>query len=178
MEINQRKYQGIGQRQNSTIQLPAADAEDFDFLLTNVQRCRKGRDNSADRMGTEQGGAADDNIAAAGKRITDGFIGPAAHDQGVPHGDGFEMCSVLGELPGDGILEADDPMSGQSGDDDQFHASFFHQALLVGIREKTWPTQGKKYQLGRPPSPDQAAPRTVDWGRGRELPGCRNSIRE
>ncbi len=55
------------------------------------------------------------------QRAADGCIGPSTHYDWKTHGDGFEVGQVFRDLPGNGIVMANDPAAGQGGNDDQLH---------------------------------------------------------
>jgi hypothetical protein len=117
-------------RQALSENLRPADDKDFLGCLAHI-------DGGTERLGifTAPGSilsvAAQNDVASAGQRAGERFEGLPAHDQGVSHCRLFEELEFLRNVPRHFAFSANDPISGNGGNN-----NYFHGTNLLEITEK------------------------------------------
>ena len=127
---NARQVEPPGQRQGLGINLRTADHEHL-FVL------RKQHHGLLQRMHDRAAGdfeplARDDDIGAVGQRPPERFEGLAAHDDRMACRHGLEVLQVLGNVPQQGVLVADNAVLGNGNDNGDHRFQNDIGALIAG----------------------------------------------
>ncbi len=118
------------------VDLGTADDEDVGVLEVKVLEIG-GVVDDGDAFGRPLAIAGEDDVLALGEGATDGFVGLAAHDDGVAAGGAFEEGEILGEVPGEVAASADDAVGGHGDDAGEVEGICYLVIELLVIGEIT-----------------------------------------
>ena len=121
--------EGVGEGQCLVVNFGAADDEDGRVAGSFECGVEAGKTFDAGDGGT----AGEDDVAAAGEGFADGVVGLTSHDEGVAHGDSFEMLEVFTQMPGKTALVTDGAVGSDGGDDDDVHTATLNLIFGCGL---------------------------------------------
>lgn len=122
--------EGVEVVQEDGVDLGTADDEDVGVLKIEFGEVAR-RVNDVDALCRPIGIAGEDDVLAIGQGAPDGFVGFAAHDDGVAAGGALEEFEVLGELPRKVATPADDAVGGHRDDAGELDAVHTETAALM-----------------------------------------------
>lgn len=113
--MHNRGINVISPRQCLAVKAGSADDKHF-FIFGCRRECRLNRSDDDKTLRMEAWVAADDEIDATGQRPAEGLTGLSSHDDVVPVGKGAEALEVSRQMPGQGVVGANDAVFGDRSD--------------------------------------------------------------
>lgn len=112
--MHNREINVISPRQCLAVKAGPADESTSSSLAAAESAASTDDDDKTLRM--EAWVAADDEIDATGQRPAEGLTGLSSHDDVVPVGKGAEALEVSRQMPGQGVVGANDAVFGDRSD--------------------------------------------------------------
>lgn len=113
--MHNREVDMVSPRQYLAVKTGPADDKHFLIFVCHRQ-CRLHRSDDDKTFCTEIWVAANHEIDATGQWPAEGLTGASSHDDMVPAGKGAEALEISRQVPGQGVVDANDAVFGDRSD--------------------------------------------------------------